>query len=196
MIASFVGMSRYEGGGAMPRPCDVCRSAPSLVYCRADAAFICGGCDARVHTANRLASRHERVWVCEACERAPAALACRADSAALCTACDAKVHSANALAERHYRVPILPLPFLAEEEERHRNGDNEAGSWLLIDKRSSLFNDQDQVDEYLDLDLVGYNNDCNEIQKQEQHNKLSNCAAAGLAYRTSLSHSVSQSVKL
>ncbi|KAG6471513.1 zinc finger protein CONSTANS-LIKE 2-like [Zingiber officinale] len=182
-------MSRYGGGGMPWSTCDVCRSAPSLVYCRADAAFICGGCDARVHTANRLASRHERVWVCELCERAPAALACCADSAVLCTACDAEVHSANALSQRHYRVPISPLPFLAEEEKRHRYGDSESESWLLIDRRNNLFNDQDRVAEY--RDPVGYNNDCNEIQNQEQQNKVSNCAAAGLGHRNSLSHSVS-----
>ncbi|XP_074567838.1 zinc finger protein CONSTANS-LIKE 2-like [Curcuma longa] len=171
MIASFVGM---------PRQCDVCRSAPSLVYCHADAAFICVGCDERVHTANRLASRHERVWVCEACGRAPAALACCADSAVLCTACDAEVHSANVLAHRHYRVPISPLSFLPGEEGEHlRYGDKEAESWLLINRRNSLFNDQDQMDEYMNLDR--YNNNCNETQNQERQNKVSNCHSVSFA---------------
>ncbi|XP_066378226.1 zinc finger protein HD1-like [Miscanthus floridulus] len=112
---------RGGGGGgegscpapAWARPCDGCRAVPSVVYCRADAAYLCASCDARVHAANRVASRHERVRVCEACERAPAVLACRADAAALCAVCDAQVHSANPLAGRHQRVPVLPLPVAA-----------------------------------------------------------------------------------
>ncbi|XP_042466690.1 zinc finger protein CONSTANS-LIKE 2-like [Zingiber officinale] len=173
MIAGFGG----PGGLVGARGCDACRTEPSAVYCRADSAFLCGGCDARVHTANRVASRHERVWVCEACTVAPAALACRADDAALCAACDAEVHSANPLARRHHRVPILPLPLagtpyltLTEEEHRHHVLEDEAESWLLIntkncDTPAALFG-VDQVDEY--LDLVGYNNNaCNEIHNQE-----------------------------
>ncbi|XP_019185684.1 PREDICTED: zinc finger protein CONSTANS-LIKE 2-like [Ipomoea nil] len=89
------------------RVCDVCRSVTCTVYCRTDAAYLCGGCDAHIH---RTATAHERVWVCEACERAPAAFLCKADAASLCATCDADVHSANPLARRHHRVPILPIP--------------------------------------------------------------------------------------
>nr|QBQ57661.1 CO [Eriobotrya deflexa] len=91
------------------RVCDTCRAAACTVYCRADSAYLCSGCDATIHAANPVASRHERVWVCEACERAPAAFLCKADAASLCTACDADIHSANPLARRHQRVPILPI---------------------------------------------------------------------------------------
>lgn len=91
------------------RACDTCRSAPCAVFCRADSAYLCAACDARIHAANRVASRHERVWVCEACERAPAAFLCKADAASLCSTCDADIHSANPLASRHQRVPILPI---------------------------------------------------------------------------------------
>ncbi|KAL9250770.1 Zinc finger protein CONSTANS-LIKE 2-like protein [Drosera capensis] len=97
------------GGGAWARLCDTCRVVPCTVYCRADSAYLCTGCDARVHGANHVASRHERVWVCEACEQAPAAFLCKADAASLCAACDADVHSANPLSRRHHRVPILPI---------------------------------------------------------------------------------------
>ncbi|XP_016462705.2 zinc finger protein CONSTANS-LIKE 2 [Nicotiana tabacum] len=92
------------------RVCDTCRSAACTVYCRADSAYLCAGCDARIHAANLVASRHERVWVCEACERAPAAFLCKADAASLCASCDADIHSANPLARRHHRVPIMPIP--------------------------------------------------------------------------------------
>nr|AAG24863.1 CONSTANS-like protein [Ipomoea nil] len=91
------------------RVCDICRSAACSVYCRADLAYLCGGCDARVHGANTVAGRHERVLVCEACESAPATVICKADAASLCAACDSDIHSANPLARRHHRVPILPI---------------------------------------------------------------------------------------
>lgn len=43
------------------RVCDTCQSAPSTVYCRADAAYLCSTCDADIHSANPLARRHQRV---------------------------------------------------------------------------------------------------------------------------------------
>ncbi|KAA8547854.1 hypothetical protein F0562_004283 [Nyssa sinensis] len=144
------------GSDNWARVCDICRSAACTVYCRADSAYLCTGCDARIHAANRVASRHERVWVCEACERAPAAFLCRADAASLCTTCDADVHSANPLARRHHRVPILPISgclygppatdpgsaadtensFLAQEGDEtideEDEDEDEAASWLLL----------------------------------------------------------------
>lgn len=66
-------------------------------------------CDLKVHSANKLASRHERVWMCEVCEQAPAVVTCKADAASLCFSCDADIHSANPLANRHERVPVLPF---------------------------------------------------------------------------------------
>nr|ADI55328.1 CONSTANS-like protein [Dendrocalamus xishuangbannaensis] len=162
------------GGRSFPwtRPCDGCRAAPSVVYCRADAAYLCASCDTQVHSANHVASRHERVCVCEVCESAPAVLACRADAAALCTTCDAQVHSANPLAQRHQRVPVLPLPaaaipaasgFVGAEAAVTAHGDKEeeeeVDSWLLLSRDSDDNNCTDMyfgnVDQY--FDLVGYN---------------------------------------
>ncbi|TVU08422.1 hypothetical protein EJB05_41826, partial [Eragrostis curvula] len=39
--------------------CELC-GAPAAVHCAADAAFLCASCDAKVHGANFLASRHRR----------------------------------------------------------------------------------------------------------------------------------------
>ncbi|XP_008230340.1 PREDICTED: zinc finger protein CONSTANS-LIKE 2 [Prunus mume] len=158
-------MLKEESNGAATtnnwaRVCDTCRSAACTVYCRADSAYLCSGCDATIHAANRVASRHERVWVCEACEQAPAAFLCKADAASLCTACDADIHSANPLARRHQRVPILPISgclygpqatdpggievgsaaaetedgFLSQEgdETIDEEDEDEAASWLLL----------------------------------------------------------------
>lgn len=41
--------------------CQVCNSAPAVVYCAADAACLCQPCDVEIHSANALSSRHERV---------------------------------------------------------------------------------------------------------------------------------------
>ncbi|KAF4348094.1 hypothetical protein F8388_010056 [Cannabis sativa] len=176
------------GGGtkAWARVCDTCRAAACTVYCRADSAYLCSGCDARIHAANRVASRHERVWVCEACERAPAAFICKADAASLCATCDADIHSANPLARRHHRVPVLPISgppsvdrvgsggdgFFSQlegnegmddiqEPDEEEDDESEAASWLLL---NPVKNGQNQGNGYLFggevdeyLDLVEYN---------------------------------------
>jgi len=115
------------------------------VYCRPDAAYLCSDCDGKVHGANKLASRHERVWMCEVCEAAPAVVTCKADAASLCVDCDTDIHSANPLAQRHERVPVQPLfesqPHVTKPHhfEPHSHdllkaeeaADAEAVSWLL-----------------------------------------------------------------
>ncbi|XP_073157767.1 zinc finger protein CONSTANS-LIKE 2 [Henckelia pumila] len=153
-------MMIVEKRGSWARGCDTCRSAACTVYCRADMAYLCSSCDARIHAANLLASRHERVLVCEACERAPSAFLCKADAASLCTSCDSDIHSANPLARRHHRLPILPIPALLygpsaptpdcrgfvtgdaaadhdlltdqEGDDDDDDDDDEAASWLLL----------------------------------------------------------------
>ncbi|KAJ0984237.1 hypothetical protein J5N97_002593 [Dioscorea zingiberensis] len=149
------------------RPCDTCRGSPALIYCRADSAFLCGTCDARVHGANRVASRHERVWVCEVCEQAPAAVTCKADAAALCASCDADIHSANPLARRHERTPVVPFLdspatktlFKPDDDDEDAAAEEaEAASWILPNPSPNpnpnkgvelFFGD---VDPYLDFD--------------------------------------------
>lgn len=41
--------------------CDSCGLQAALVYCQADDAILCRPCDTRIHSANKLASRHIRV---------------------------------------------------------------------------------------------------------------------------------------
>ncbi|PIN08096.1 GATA-4/5/6 transcription factor [Handroanthus impetiginosus] len=174
-----------NGGGA--RTCDTCRSAASAVYCRADLAYLCTSCDARIHASNQLASRHERVWVCESCERAPAAFLCKADSASLCATCDAEIHSANPLARRHHRIPVPPIPGTLYGPSAAAHGeaiigdgddDDEATSWLLLnpmkngdgeqgnEENGALFGGE--VDEY--LDLGEYNNQFDDGYDNQQQN--------------------------
>lgn len=137
--------------------CDSCKSATAALFCRADSAFLCPSCDAKVHAANKLASRHARVVVCEVCEQSPAHVTCRADAASLCISCDRDIHSANPVAQKHDRVPVVPFydslppnhhhhpavapPFakppaagdfvLKSEDDVSREEEEEAASWLL-----------------------------------------------------------------
>ncbi|CAI9773725.1 unnamed protein product [Fraxinus pennsylvanica] len=48
-------------GGKTAKACDGCLRQRARWYCEADDAFLCQSCDASVHSANQLASRHERV---------------------------------------------------------------------------------------------------------------------------------------
>ncbi|XP_060205573.1 zinc finger protein CONSTANS-LIKE 16-like [Lycium barbarum] len=48
-------------GGKTARACDSCLSKRARWFCPADDAFLCQSCDVSVHSANQLASRHERV---------------------------------------------------------------------------------------------------------------------------------------
>ncbi|CAD6266031.1 unnamed protein product [Miscanthus lutarioriparius] len=65
-----------EGGkekGASPGPgpggaCELC-GATARVYCGADEATLCWGCDAQVHGANFLVARHTRALLCRGCAR-------------------------------------------------------------------------------------------------------------------------------
>ncbi|CAM0883608.1 unnamed protein product [Alopecurus aequalis] len=52
------GSSTGPNGGAVA--CAVC-GGTAAVYCPADAAALCASCDAAIHAANPLSSRHERV---------------------------------------------------------------------------------------------------------------------------------------
>ncbi|XP_022853043.1 zinc finger protein CONSTANS-LIKE 2-like [Olea europaea var. sylvestris] len=183
-------MLKEENGDTsnnLARMCDTCQSAPWTVYCRADAAYLCIDCDARIHAANGDSSRHERVWVCEACESAPAAFLCKADAASLCTTCDSDVHLANPLARRHKRIPILPIPGSLHGPSAAPTGDmdadgefltpedDEAASWLLLNRVKKGGNEENnnghlsgEVDEYIDLNQY---NSCQEIHFTEDQYK-------------------------
>ncbi|KAJ1430163.1 CCT domain [Sesbania bispinosa] len=152
--------------------CDSCKSATATLFCRPDSAFLCLPCDAKIHAANKLASRHPRVSLCEVCEQAPAHVTCKADAAALCLSCDHDIHSANPLARRHERVPVTPFyhhhpsvndhhPYFSDPD--HADADvttdeAEAASWLLPTPSNPKGPDLNSACHYsfpeIDLDFV------------------------------------------
>ncbi|KAH7424725.1 hypothetical protein KP509_11G021600 [Ceratopteris richardii] len=81
--------------------CDVCETAPAVLFCAADEAALCIECDEKVHGCNKLASRHIRLTLadepnasrkCDICENATAFFFCAIDGTSLCLQCDLVVH--------------------------------------------------------------------------------------------------------
>ncbi|KZV48422.1 B-box zinc finger protein 22 [Dorcoceras hygrometricum] len=112
--------------------CSVCETAEAKVLCCADEAALCWGCDQKVHAANKLAGKHQRVLLsssstssetpkCDICQEIAGYFFCLEDRALLCRKCDAAIHSTNALVCLHQRFlltgvklapesPTLPKP--------------------------------------------------------------------------------------
>lgn len=96
--------------------CDVCEKAHATVLCCADEASLCADCDTRVHAANKLASKHQRVPLlypspqdlpcCDICQEKTGYFFCFEDRALLCRNCDYSIHSTNALAANHKRFLV------------------------------------------------------------------------------------------
>ncbi|MED6208735.1 hypothetical protein PIB30_048106 [Stylosanthes scabra] len=97
--------------------CDVCGKEEASVFCTADEAALCGGCDHRVHHANKLASKHQRFSLhrlstkqqfplCDVCKERRAYVFCQQDRAILCKDCDVPIHSANEHTKKHTRFLV------------------------------------------------------------------------------------------
>uniref|UniRef100_A0A2P2ITN1 B box-type domain-containing protein n=1 Tax=Rhizophora mucronata TaxID=61149 RepID=A0A2P2ITN1_RHIMU len=93
--------------------CDLCDGAEASVFCSADEAALCEGCDHRVHFANKLASKHFRFSLlhaslkesplCDICQERRAFLFCQEDRAILCKECDLPIHKASEHTRKHNR---------------------------------------------------------------------------------------------
>ncbi|XP_010271507.1 PREDICTED: B-box zinc finger protein 21-like isoform X2 [Nelumbo nucifera] len=93
--------------------CDVCDKDEASVFCSADEAALCDGCDRRVHHANKLAGKHLRFSLlhpsfkeaprCDVCQERRAFLFCQEDRAILCRECDHPIHTANDHTKKHNR---------------------------------------------------------------------------------------------
>ncbi|GKF11898.1 zinc finger protein CONSTANS-LIKE 4-like protein [Tanacetum coccineum] len=120
--------------------CESCKTTSASLYCKADSAYLCIPCDTTIHHANKLASRHARVWLCHVCEHAPARVTCKADAANLCADCDRDIHEVNPLARRHERVAVVEFYHCVTAAREAREfgfgfdvnvaAEEEAASWL------------------------------------------------------------------
>lgn len=117
--------------------CDVCNKDEASVYCVADEAALCDGCDHRVHHANKLARKHQRFSllipsptqhpICDICQEKKAFLFCQQDRAILCKDCDIPIHKANEHTKNHNRFlltgiklsPTSAIYTTSHQEEQH-----------------------------------------------------------------------------
>ncbi|KAJ1401334.1 B-box-type zinc finger [Sesbania bispinosa] len=103
--------------------CDVCNKHEASLFCTADEAALCDGCDHRVHHANKLASKHQRFSLnhpspkhfplCDVCRERRAFVFCEQDRAILCKECDLPIHSANELTKKHNRFLLTGIKLSA-----------------------------------------------------------------------------------
>lgn len=99
--------------------CDVCNKKEAIVFCSADEAALCHGCDQGVHHANKLASKHHRFSLlhpppslaplCDICKEKRALLFCQEDRAILCRDCELPLHTANEHTQKHNRFLLTGI---------------------------------------------------------------------------------------
>uniref|UniRef100_A0A2P2P2W7 Uncharacterized protein MANES_05G152700 n=1 Tax=Rhizophora mucronata TaxID=61149 RepID=A0A2P2P2W7_RHIMU len=103
--------------------CDVCNKEEAAVFCTADEAALCDGCDHCVHHVNKLASKHQRFSLvhpstkssplCDVCQEKRAFLFCQQDRAILCRDCDVPIHTANQHTQKHNRFLLTGIKLSA-----------------------------------------------------------------------------------
>ncbi|GMI65543.1 DOUBLE B-BOX 3, light-regulated zinc finger protein 1, B-box domain protein 22 [Hibiscus trionum] len=96
--------------------CNVCEVAEAKVLCCSDEAALCLECDEKVHAANKLASKHQRVPLsssssshmpkCDICQETSGFFFCLQDRALLCRKCDIAIHTANPYVSGHQRFVL------------------------------------------------------------------------------------------
>ncbi|KAK4420445.1 B-box zinc finger protein 22 [Sesamum alatum] len=106
--------------------CNVCEAAEANVLCCADEAALCWSCDQKVHAANKLASKHQRVPLstsssqmpkCDICQETVGYFFCLEDRALLCRKCDVAIHTANSLVTGHQRFLLTGVKVGLEASE-------------------------------------------------------------------------------
>ncbi|OVA03270.1 zinc finger protein [Macleaya cordata] len=106
--------------------CNSCEAAEANVLCCADEAALCWACDVKVHAANKLASKHQRVPLsssssqmpkCDICQEAIGYFFCLEDRALLCRKCDVSIHTANSYVSGHQRFLLTGVKVGLEPTE-------------------------------------------------------------------------------
>ncbi|XP_028772694.1 B-box zinc finger protein 22-like [Neltuma alba] len=98
--------------------CSVCEASEAKVLCCADDAALCWECDEKVHAANKLAGKHERVPLsssashmpkCDICQESFGYFFCLEDRALFCRKCDVAIHTANSYVSAHQRFLLAGI---------------------------------------------------------------------------------------
>ncbi|GAB4849303.1 hypothetical protein Ancab_004103 [Ancistrocladus abbreviatus] len=106
--------------------CHVCEAAEAAVLCCADEAALCRACDEKVHAANKLASKHQRVSLsnsasqmpkCDICQEMVGYFFCLEDRALLCRNCDVAIHTVNPHVSAHQRFLLTGVKVGLEPTE-------------------------------------------------------------------------------
>ncbi|XXG77421.1 hypothetical protein AAC387_Pa08g1576 [Persea americana] len=106
--------------------CNACEMAEASVMCCADEAALCRACDEKIHSANKLASKHLRVPLsnspsqmpnCDICQETTGYFFCLEDRALLCRKCDFAIHTANAYVSVHQRFLLTGVKVGLEPKE-------------------------------------------------------------------------------
>eukprot|EP00249_Psilotum_nudum_P003794 c17288_g1_i2 orf=325-1005(+) len=124
--------------------CDVCEAAAARFFCAADEAALCSSCDEKVHSCNKLASRHVRLELtearsvpqCDICESAPAFFYCEVDGTSLCLQCDMDVHVGGK--RTHERYLLMGQRVELPNRPRIEDGSVPKGRELPIGKKRRL----------------------------------------------------------
>lgn len=131
--------------------CDVCEKAEATVLCCADEAALCWACDEKVHAANKLAEKHQRVPLllpsnsngttpssshlptCDICQEKAGYFFCLEDRALLCRHCDVGIHTASPYGSSHQRflvtgVRVALQHYLANNSNANSTNDDRSNS--------------------------------------------------------------------
>lgn len=79
----------------MDKVCEYCKVLRPIVYCKADSANLCLQCDAKIHSANALSSKHSRTLLCESCRCHWAYVHCSNHQMFMCRRCDRSKHNVS-----------------------------------------------------------------------------------------------------
>lgn len=138
--------------------CNACEVAEASVVCCADEAALCWACDEKVHAANKLASKHQRVPLsnsssshmpkCDICQETGGYFFCLEDRALLCWRCDVAIHTANAYVSSHQRFlltgvkvglePTEPVIFSSKDKSNSTQKNTDMPSRSLSKKGSPM----------------------------------------------------------
>ncbi|XP_022762297.1 B-box zinc finger protein 20-like [Durio zibethinus] len=126
--------------------CDVCDKEEAIVFCSADEAALCEGCDRRVHYANKLARKHSRFSLlhpsfkesplCDICQERRAFLFCQQDRAILCRECDLPIHRANEHTLKHNRFLLTGDKLSSSSQSLNPTSSSSNGCAATIDSET------------------------------------------------------------